>query len=353
MKIKVKLAVLALLIAGSVFGKKVRFAVDMRYEFIMQTGIHLVGDFQTQLGHPANWDAETIEMTQEGTSSIYSVVLDLPANQKYEFKFVNGIHFYEVEFLSATYNSAAVVVYENNENRWLYVGNEDEDTLDLGNIVFSSTAPMDQFAVRARVNMEYENVQNNEVYIEHNFSGTTQKSKMYPFFGTTYEFVAYANPGTYEYSYYNGNNKENTEDECGSATRSVVVTKDTILDQLSVENVNGMVTVVGKDSALCFNACTICSEYTPPVISGITLDSEIKFSIYPTVSSNNITIEKSTSVETYNIALLSSDGSLLLKEYGISSSSFTINRNGLATGTYILAIESEGKGVWKELIIFE
>jgi len=353
MKIKVRLVLLALLIASSAFGKKVRFAVDMRYEFIMQTGIHMAGDFQTLLGYPTDWDSGSLELTQEGATSIYSVVLDLPAFQKYEFKFVNGIHFYEVEFLSATYNTAAVVAYENSENRWLYVGDDNEDTLDLGNIVFSSNAPLDQFAVRARVDMEYEEVQDGEVYIEHNFNGTTQKDRMFSFFGTTYEFFTYVEPGTYEYSYYNGDNQEDTEDECGTVTRSVTVSKDTILDELSVQNINGLVTLVGKDSALCFNACTICSEYTPPVTLDVSDNDDGLFTIYPTISSSNISIEKNPSVSKYNFALLSSTGSVLMKQTEISNSTTTIEKGELSAGTYILAIEVEGEGVWKELVVFQ
>ena len=103
MKLKMKLKLcLAFLILASFnsFAKKVKFAVDMDTNTVSPNGIHVTGDFQALAGFPGgDWTSNETVCTQEGTSTIYSVIVDIPAFAKYEYKFVNGDQFYEVEFV--------------------------------------------------------------------------------------------------------------------------------------------------------------------------------------------------------------------------------------------------------------
>ena len=94
-----KLIILALVFnTGFVFAKKVKFAVDMTGQVISPNGVHISGDFQTEAGYPTDWDAEATTLTKEGSTNIYSVTVNIPAFRKYEYKYVNGDKFYEVEF---------------------------------------------------------------------------------------------------------------------------------------------------------------------------------------------------------------------------------------------------------------
>ena len=80
--------------------KKVKFAVNMLNETVNTTGVHVMGDFQQVAGFSnGNWQPNTTQCTQEGSSTIYSVVVDIPANAKYEYIFLNGDQSYEVEFV--------------------------------------------------------------------------------------------------------------------------------------------------------------------------------------------------------------------------------------------------------------
>src|SRR6185503_10791552 len=88
-----------LFISVGAFAKKVKFSVDMDTITINVNGVHVTGDFQDEAGFASDWDPGTTAMLQDVSDpSIYSIVLDIPAFQKYEFKFVNGIFGYETEF---------------------------------------------------------------------------------------------------------------------------------------------------------------------------------------------------------------------------------------------------------------
>ena len=57
----------------------------MAHQVVNTTGVHIVGDFQTLAGFAGgDWISSSTPMTQEGTSTIYSIVVDIPAFQKYE-----------------------------------------------------------------------------------------------------------------------------------------------------------------------------------------------------------------------------------------------------------------------------
>ena len=107
------------------FAKKVKFAVDLTGQPISPNGVHITGDFQEIAGFPGgDWTSDGTPLTQEGTSSIYSIIIDLPAFRKYEYKFVNGDKFYEAEFIPI----ASRVGYDFNDNRWIYVDSTSADT---------------------------------------------------------------------------------------------------------------------------------------------------------------------------------------------------------------------------------
>lgn len=83
-------------------------------------------------------------MVRECSTAIYSIVVDVPAFHKYEYKFVNGDLFYGTEFVPLE----SRVGYEFNDNRWIYVDSLDNSVTDIGAIVFSGNAPAGQKLVR-------------------------------------------------------------------------------------------------------------------------------------------------------------------------------------------------------------
>src|SRR5687768_5761872 len=100
MKKIIQFSLLFLFAANFVFAKKVKFSVDMDTITVNATGMHVMGDFQAVAGYPGgDWLPNTTPLTQEATSTIYSVIVDIPAFVKYEYKFVNGDQSYEAEFV--------------------------------------------------------------------------------------------------------------------------------------------------------------------------------------------------------------------------------------------------------------
>ena len=132
MKKIISTALLLSIFAMNVSAKKVKFAVDMTGQIINTTGIHISGDFQTIAGFPGgDWASNTTPLTQEGTTDIYSIVVDIPAFAKYEYKFLNGDQFYEAEFVPVE----SRVGYNFDDNRWIYVDSLADDTSFVGQYI--------------------------------------------------------------------------------------------------------------------------------------------------------------------------------------------------------------------------
>ena len=61
----------------------VTFQVDMQNQTVSENGVHLAGSFQ-------GWDPGATEMTDSDLDEVYTVTLELTANDYHEFKYVNG-----------------------------------------------------------------------------------------------------------------------------------------------------------------------------------------------------------------------------------------------------------------------
>ncbi len=230
------------MIASVVFAKKVKFAVDMSNEVLSPNGIHVTGDFQTVAGFPGgDWASNTTTLTQEGSTAIYSIVVDIPAFTKYEYKFVNGDQFYEAEFVPAE----SRVGYNFNDNRWLYVDSLADDTTFIGALVFAANAPVGLTLVRTLVNMQNETVAASGIHLATDFQGWDPGATyMYSFGSNTYEVISYVNAGTINYRFVNGNtvsDYENVPTGCQvNGNRQLVVTADIVLTEV------------------CFSSCAAC-----------------------------------------------------------------------------------------------
>src|SRR6185436_20741908 len=209
----------------NLFAKKVKFSVDMTGQTLSPNGIHVTGDFQTAAGFPGgDWQPNTTTLTQEGSTNIYSIIVDIPAFTKYEYRYVNGDQSYEVEFVPIESR-----VGDNfDDNRWLWVDSLANDTTDIGAIVFDTNAPAGLTLVRFLVDMQNEpSVSPAGVHIAGDFQGwDPSKIMLYSFGSDVYEIISYVNPGTYEYKFYNGNtggSMENIPALCSVNTNREIV----------------------------------------------------------------------------------------------------------------------------------
>lgn len=255
------LVLLALvLLSPACFAKHIRFTVDMTDQLVSPNGVHLTGDFQALLGlENGDWQSNTLLMEQQTDTNMYSVVLDLPAFRKYEYKFVNGDQFYEVEFVPWE----SRVGYDFNDNRWLYLDSLSNDTTFIGALKFGENAPAGLQLMRFLVDMQQEDVSANGVHIAGNFNiWNTTSTILYSFVDDIYEVIAYAPAGSYTYQFINGNTPSEAEaipDSCADlgGHRLLPLETHTILP------------------TVCFASCAPC------LVSGIRNEIVEMTSVYP------------------------------------------------------------------------
>jgi len=330
---------LLLLISTGLFAKKVKFSVDLDTVTPNINGVHITGDFQDEAGFPADWDPATTQMFQEPTdTSIYSIVLDLPAFRKYEFKFVNGIFGYEVEFVPVE----SRVGYLFNDNRWIYIDSLSNDTQVVARVFFAGNAPAGKHLLRFKVDMRNEaSISPNGVHVAGNFQGwDTAATYLYSFDGDIFEYITYVDSGMpsfeHEFKYFNGNSsgtQENVPTACSNANtnRGVYVSKDTVL------------------IAVCFSQCSPCAG------NGISEgDIASSINIFPNPSNGQFVIASETPpagragkqslIQVYNTV-----GEKVFSKL-ITSESETINLNE-TSGIYFLRIESNGHTSFSKLVI--
>lgn len=251
MKKLVAIAALLFCTAGLLSAKKVKFSVNMTGQVININGIHITGDFQAAAGYSGgDWQPGTTPMVQDPIdTNIYSVVVDIPAFAKYEFKFVNGIFGYEQEFVPVE----SRVGYNFIDNRWIYIDSLSNDTQSVGPIVFAGNAPLGKYLLRFKVDMQNEpSVDPAGAHVYGDFQSTAwdaAATRLYSFDGNIYEYIAYVDTGMstfqHEFRYINGNTGGNAETvPSGCATvnnnRGVYVPHDTVLTEV------------------CFSYCVSC-----------------------------------------------------------------------------------------------
>src|SRR3954469_23594326 len=134
---KFLLLLTAFSISSFAFAKKVKFSVDMSSaDSVSSKGVHVMGDFQIAAGYAKIWDPGLTEMTKEGTTNIYSIVVNIPAGKKYEYTFINGDLGYEGEYVPDQSRLSDTLA-----NRWIFIDSLDNGITDIGAIQFSTNAP--------------------------------------------------------------------------------------------------------------------------------------------------------------------------------------------------------------------
>jgi hypothetical protein len=193
--------------------------VDFGTDSVSTIGVHLAGDFQmTYLGAPADFDPGATMMSNVSGTAMYEYYADLPANKKYEYYFVNGIHSYEAEFVPFECR----VEYDingSNSNRWFYLDSTSNDTTTIGGFHFSGAAPDGSKFLRFVVDYSIETPSSLLPSVKGDFNNFTSGHSLYPLFGKVYQAYTYVNAGLHEWIYtdFNGVNESNIADCANSS----------------------------------------------------------------------------------------------------------------------------------------
>ena len=314
---------LSVVIATSLSAKKVKFAVDMTGQTISAFGVHVAGDFQVLAGYPMDWDYAGTLLSQEGSTDIYSIVVDIPAFRKYEFKFINGDQGYESEYVP----DEVRVGYNFNDNRWMYVDSLSNDTTFIGAVQFGLSSPANKFAIRYKVDMSSVSITANGVHTSTNYNSfSTVKNAMTTFtdnpMPNVYEVINYVSAGSYDFNFINGNTIAGKEPSVpancsNTGIRYVTVSKDTVFPEV------------------CFNYCVNCSSVGIQE-NKLNVNS---FSIYPNPAKNVLNIV-STKEEISEIAIYNITGQKVLSIENILSQSYSINNINLPKGMYMVKVSN-------------
>jgi len=316
----------------TVSAKKVKFAVDMTGQVLSPNGIHITGDFQTLAGFAGgDWQSNTTPCTQEGATMIYSIVVDIPAFNKYEYKFVNGDQFYEAEFVPVE----SRVGYNFVDNRWLYVDSLADDTTFVGAILFAGNAPAGLTLARFVVDMQNLTPDPAGAHVAGDFQGWDPAiTRLYSFGSSIYEIIAYVTAGTYQFKFYNGNTAGASEIvpvTCAvNNNREIQATSDIVM------------------SPLCFNACVLCS------LTGIN-DTPVNtaISVYPNPARQTGRIDFGGSGIKRQVYLTDVSGRTV-RTYEINGeASLEMERGDLDAGVYFVKCYAAGKPETTAKLIFE
>lgn len=300
------------------FAKNVKFAVDMTGQTLSPNGIHVFGDFQSLAGFAGgDWNPASTTCFQEGATDIYSVIVDIPAFAKYEYKFVNGDQSYEAEFIP----EQSRIGYNFNDNRWIYVDSLANDTTFAGAILFAGNAPMGLTLVRFIVDMQNEIVSPSGVHVAGTHQNwNTTSDILYSFGNDVYEVINYVTPGTWNYKFYNGNtvnNGENIPAPCSVfGNREIQINYDSVL------------------AVVCFSSCVACVTGISETISNGVV------SVYPNPADNDCLLRLGIPGN-YQIALSDISGRVVRMYPPFSGEALNIAKADLDAGAYLIHITSE------------
>jgi hypothetical protein len=238
---KLLLMTAALGIFSGVYAKKVKVQVDMAGQTVSGDGVHVAGNFQ-------GWSPSSTSLTNSG-GTIYSAVVDMPANTVAELKFINGNDWPQAETVPALNRVGYLATNGGvNENRWFYIDSTSNDTTVLPAVLFGGEAPSGKFAVRISVDMQKEaSVSANGVHIAGSLQGwdpaTTGMANLFNS-NMVYEWIGYLDAASYEYKFVNGNawgSDESIPSSCAvNNNRGVTVSANTALDKV------------------CYTSCVAC-----------------------------------------------------------------------------------------------
>jgi len=327
------IAMLGLCLASE--AKKVKFAVDMTGQTVNTTGVHVTGDFQEAAGYPGgNWQSNTTSMTNEAGTEIFSVVVDIPAFARYEYKFLNGDMFYDVEFVPWE----SRVGYNFNDNRWIWVDSTANDTTFVGAILFGGNAPAGKYLLRFMVDLQNEApVSAAGVHVAGDFQGwDPATTRMVSFSENYYEYIAFIDTTMHlaAFRYVNGNTTgeyETIPPECASGNnRTTDITMDLVLD------------------TVCFSGCTNCASMG--FAEALNKEGIV---LCPNPAGESATLTFHDEALYHDIILSDLSGRFLRKYDRYTGNSIAILKGSLEAGCYIISLRDENGRHSSLNLIFE
>jgi alpha-amylase len=324
---KVLLVVSLAVLAFSSNAKKVKFSVDMTGVDLVGAGVHITGDFQVVAGLAVDSFNTLTPMIKEGTTDIYSLQVEIPAFQKYEYRFVNGDYSYDSEFVPT-----ASRVKDFMDNRWIYIDSLDAGVTDIGAIMYAGNAPKDKKLIRFVVDAKNVVVDESGLHVGTSASGLDPKANaLYSFADNIYEVITYVADGTYQYRYVNGITLAGAEVVTGACVeglgnRSITVAADTVL------------------SAVCFAACTSCEETT--AVQDHTMSSLV--SVYPNPSNGAVTLDmRALAIQNFEVSITEISGRTVYTYSNKAMVNTTLDK-----GIYVVSVkEANGTHKTQKLLI--
>jgi hypothetical protein len=331
-----KIALLGALcvLAFNAEAKKVKFSVNMQGLTVDTGGIHITGDFQSEAGYtPGDWDPGSTEMFQEvSDTNIYSLVVDIPAFTKYEYKFVNGIFGYLQEFVPFE----SRVNFNFIDNRWIYVDSLANDTLNIGAIRFGGNAPAGKNLVRFYVDMSLQTVSPNGVHVAGGFNNWNPVScRMYSFDAVVYEYITYVDSGltmAREHMFINGNTSGDTEllagwCKNGNGYRETSTPADVMLP------------------VVCYTFCDACST------TAVNESAVIELSVYPNPATDVLNVSLK-SAAAYTLCITDISGRVVYRESVTGRGLLVIELTSFQSGNYFLSVtDNSGKTGTEKFIV--
>lgn len=321
----------AIIVTHISFGKFVKFSVDMTGTVLDTNGIHITGDFQFAAGYPADWDPATTEMFADSGSMIYSVVVNIPAFHKYEFKFLNGDATYALEFVPI--ESRVDEIFD--DNRWIYIDSLGNDTMNLAPVFFSSNHPAGKNLLRFKIDLQNENISANGVHVTGNFqSFNDATTQLYSFDGNVFQYITYIDTivNAAVWKFVNGNlmsEEEVVPAGCanGNNMRYMNVNKDTMLP------------------VICFASCSACWA------AGVATDfSTSEIAVYPNPATDEITVTNDE-LQIIMVSIHDIFGREILSEF-VSTQHPIFNLEHIPSGIYFLQfLKKDSTMEMKKLII--
>jgi hypothetical protein len=246
---KLLLMTAALVATTGVFAKKVKIQVDMAGQTVSANGVHVAGNFQ-------GWQSGGTPLTKEGSTTLYSAVLDINAFQVIEYKFINDNVWSGEESVPTISKMESAANGGSNGNRWAYIDSMANDTTLLS-FTFGGSAPAGKYAIRFAVDMQKETrLDPNGMHIVGDFQGwNPAATRMVNLFNNNkvYEVILAMDSGSYGFKYVNGNIWSDSTDERGipstcsnGGNRQLAAIATTILPKV------------------CFNSCVACPAAAIP-----------------------------------------------------------------------------------------
>ncbi len=304
--------------------KYVKFAVDMAGQTINATGVHVFGDFQTAAGFAGgDWNPATTQLNQEGTSTIYSIVVNIPANHVYRYQYLNGNLSYEVEFVPIP----SRVLYNNLDSRWLFIDSLTNDTTYIGAMRFSGNAPFGKRAMRIRACLGGMQIDSAGVHIATSEQPwDTKANQMWSFDGQLYEYINLIDSAValHEYRFVNGNTAAKYEvlpSACSVfGNRESTISNDTILP------------------AFYFATCDTCMA-APAAVKQLREDEE-KTVVTPNPANQEVVIKISNQFQNGQLRITDITGKIYMDEKIEGTTERRLDVSLLPIGLYFLTIHS-------------